>query len=513
MGSSRWKRAVVTFVLGLLAFVGLGGWALASPVGAAPDDDFHLASIWCAWGDRDGLCSTGEEDGVKVVPQQLVLAAHCYAFQPDQSAACVPTEDATLATTRVNSSGNYPPIFYGVTGAFASQNIDASVISIRLFNSAIFVGAVIAVLALLRPGQRGPLIWSSAIALVPVGVFFIASANPSSWAVLSGVTVWIALTGYFTSKRRSFRIALGALGAVLGVMGAGARSDAAVYVAFAALAAMILSYRRGRDWLKLAVLPLALIAIGAYFFLTSGQTSWAVVAGAEQILDSGGETGSSLALLVSNFVMLPYLWAGNLGTWGLGWLDTTMLPTVWIVMIGVFVAVVFWGVRVMGRRKALVLALAILALIAMPLYVLHGQQAAVGTEVQPRYILPLMLIFTGVALSGFTRDDLGLSRLQGFVVLFGVAVANALALHTNMQRYLTGLDRSGANLNTNIEWWWSIPISPMTVWFVGSAAFALLMLGLYLLLFTGPGRRLLPGSEAGTAVEAPAIPAVTESAR
>lgn len=506
MEPRRWKRAIVTLVLGLFAFLGLGAWALASPVGAAPDDDFHLASIWCAWGDREGLCEPGAEDGVHVVPQQLVLAAHCYAYQPEQSAACVPADEATLGTTRVNSSGNYPPIFYGVTGAFASESIDGSVIAIRLFNSAIFIGAVIAVLALLRPGQRGPLIWSSAVALVPVGVFFIASVNPSSWAVLSGATVWIALTGYFTAHRRSTRIALGVLGAVFGVMGAGSRSDAAVYVAFAALAAMILSYRRGRDWLKLAVLPLGLIVVGAYFFLTSGQTSWAVVAGAEQILESGGEAGSSWALLISNLVMLPYLWTGNLGTWGLGWLDTQMPPTVWIVMIGVFVAVVFWGVRVMGRRKALVLALALLALIAMPLYVLHGQQAAVGTEVQPRYILPLMLIFTGVALSGFTRDDLGLSKLQGFIVLFGVAAANAFALHTNMQRYITGLDKRGANLNTNIEWWWSIPVPPMTVWFVGSAAFALLMLGLYLLLFTGGGRRLMPGEE--TEVEASAMPTV-----
>lgn len=497
MQQSRWKRAVVTLVLGIFAFLGLGAWALASPVGSAPDDDFHLASVWCAWGDRDGLCATGEDEGVKVVPQQLVLAAHCYAFQPDQSAACVPTEDTTLATTRVNSSANYPPIFYTVTGAFASKNIDASVIGIRLFNSAIFVGAVIAVLALLRPGQRGPLIWTSVIALVPVGVFFIASANPSSWAVLSGLTVWVALTGYFTARRRPPRIALGVLAAVLGVMGAGSRSDAAVYVAFAALAAAILSYRRGRDWMKLAILPLALVLLGAYFFLTSGQTSWAVVAGAEQIIESGGADGSSLALLISNFIMLPFLWSGNLGTWGLGWLDTVMPPPVWIVMIGVYAAIVFWGVRVMGRRKALVLALALLALIAMPLYVLHGQQAAVGTEVQPRYLLPLLLVFTGVALAGFSRDDLGLSRLQGFIVLFGVSAANALALHTNMQRYITGLDKSGANLNTSIEWWWSIPISPMVVWFIGSATFTLLMLGLYLLLFTERGRRLIPVTDAG----------------
>jgi hypothetical protein len=175
--------------------------------------------------------------------------------------------------------------------------------------------------------------------------------------------------------------------------------------------------------------------------------------------------------------------------------------------------VVFWGLRRMDRRKAAVLTLALLGLVAIPLYVLHGMQASVGSEVQPRYILPLMLTFAGVALHGLGRDDLGLSRLQGAVVLAGVAVANALALHTNMQRYITGLDKKGFNLNTNIEWWWSIPVSPMAVWLVASAAFALLMLGLYLLLFTGAGRRLMPGREPGEPAAEPAIPTAAEPTR
>ncbi|NDB42676.1 MAG: hypothetical protein EB035_06830, partial [Actinobacteria bacterium] len=40
----------------MLAFVSLCAWAFASPIGAPPDGDFHLASIWCAQGDRLGMC-------------------------------------------------------------------------------------------------------------------------------------------------------------------------------------------------------------------------------------------------------------------------------------------------------------------------------------------------------------------------------------------------------------------------------------------------------------------------
>ena len=52
------RRAVVRHVLPrivapLLLLFALAAWAVASPVGAAPDDDFHLASIWCATGDDE----------------------------------------------------------------------------------------------------------------------------------------------------------------------------------------------------------------------------------------------------------------------------------------------------------------------------------------------------------------------------------------------------------------------------------------------------------------------------
>ena len=53
-----------------LALVAVGlAWSLASPAGSSPDDDFHLASIWCATGDPAVCRRTGEEieEGVERV--------------------------------------------------------------------------------------------------------------------------------------------------------------------------------------------------------------------------------------------------------------------------------------------------------------------------------------------------------------------------------------------------------------------------------------------------------------
>ncbi|MGA1784996.1 MAG: hypothetical protein ACO39R_06415, partial [Pontimonas sp.] len=50
---NRLAGVALAFVLGL---VGLGGWALSSPVGSDPDSDFHLASIWCTTADPGSPC-------------------------------------------------------------------------------------------------------------------------------------------------------------------------------------------------------------------------------------------------------------------------------------------------------------------------------------------------------------------------------------------------------------------------------------------------------------------------
>lgn len=492
MAQQRTKRIVLAVLTAVLAFAGLGAWAIASPVGASPDEDFHLASIWCAWGDRDQLCESGASPEERVVSERLVESSGCFAQNPRQSAQCALDDAQMVETTRGNFMGAYPPVFYSVMGVLASPDVAVSTVIMRLVNAGIFVGAVASVLALLRPGQRGPIVWSATVALVPLGVFTIVSVNPSSWAILAGLLVWMSAYGYFIAETRTRRIALGAIAVVLGVMGAGARGDSAVYVSFAALVAAILTFRKSKVWAKFALLPAGIIATGAAFFLSAQQSAGLAAEGlsqgsaiaSESAAASGGSVASSaLTSLIANFINLPWLWTGGTGTWGLGWMDTAMPDPVWVIMIGALFALVFWGLRQMDLRKSVVLIIALGALTVIPLYVLYSMGAEVGDWVQPRYILPLLLIFVSVALYGFAKDHLGMSRLQAGIIFAVIAASNSLALHNNMRRYISGLGDAGFNLNANIEWWWNIPFPPMIVWFAGSAAFALMLVGLWLWLY------------------------------
>ncbi len=107
---------------------------------------------------------------------------------------------ADTLSKRGNFTGAYPPVFYAVMGWFAGDNITSSVIAMRLINSALFV-ALGTLLFVLLPAMRRPtLVWGWLITTMPLGLFLIASNNPSGWAVTGVGTAWLALLGYYESS-------------------------------------------------------------------------------------------------------------------------------------------------------------------------------------------------------------------------------------------------------------------------------------------------------------------------
>src|SRR3954462_6915241 len=126
----------------------------------------------------------------------------------------------------------------------------------RLANAPLFGGLMTALDWALPRGRRTMLVLGTAVTLVPLGIFLIPSINPSSWAVLSGAMVFPALVGFFESSGRQ-RLLLAGLAALGVLIGAGARADAAVYAALAAVLATIVSGRLRTGGWKLLADPMA----------------------------------------------------------------------------------------------------------------------------------------------------------------------------------------------------------------------------------------------------------------
>lgn len=485
---SGWRGSIATlrtrfraiFLVPPLLLIVLMGWALASPIGAAPDDDFHLTSTWCANGARTDLCEPGPTSDERIVPP-AVLYAPCFAQDAKVSASCQaryvdegPTP--SVDTHRGNFANNYPPVYYAVMNVFAGPDILGSAFLMRVFNILLFVGFTTALYLLLPAMRRPSLVWGWLITTVPLGFFLIASNNPSSWAIMGVGFSWLALLGFVESTGKR-KIALGAIFAVTGIMASGARGDAAIYTILGIAVVAALTFRRDRRWLLDAILP-AVIAIAAVLFFVSSQQSSVVAEGLGTGVGQHGTTVISdpFALLVYNLISVQALWAGVFGSWGLGWLDTSLPAIVSLGGLAVFVAVAFIGIGIHSWRKTLSIVGLAVVLWLLPTYILVKGGNIVGQNVQPRYLLPLIVIMGGLAVLAVAGRQVRFGGFQSFFIILTLAMAQSLSLHLNMRRYITGTDVQGWNLDANVEWWWGGAVPPpMVVWFVGSLAFTALI--------------------------------------
>jgi hypothetical protein len=362
-------------------------------------------------------------------------------------------------------SHGYPPVYYWFQGFFVGHDLGNAVLLMRLANILLFVGLTTIICLLLPTGLRRSLIGGALITAVPLSTFLVASVNPSGWAILSALTLLVSLLGALTATDRRRRIALGGLAAFSLLLGAGARADSAAYAIAAITVAVILTVRprpaaRG---LRMLIYPLILGTAAFIAFLAAGQSSAAL---------DYRRPGNPLtfAKLVDSTFGAPALWPGGFGVRGLGWLDVPLPSVVWIGSWSVFAAVLFVAVTGVGPRSRISLGLVILAVLAVPTYILFRWG---GVGVQPRYVLPMLVMLAVLAMVRMDGMAFRLTSGQRWIVVTLLTIANAVALLANIKRYTVGVDGTSWNLDRRIEWWWSIPASPMTVWFVGSLGFGL----------------------------------------
>lgn len=466
----------------LIAFIAFGAWALASPVGAAPDDDYHLASTWCANGGSD-YCLPGSVADKRLIPETFDSLT-CYVQHPRVSARCQTgaweeLHEEFTESRRGNFYGEYPPVYYAANRLAAGENIQASAVTMRLINAAIFVGLATALAALLPVARRRTVLWGWLIALVPLGMFLIPSNNPSGWAITGVGTAFLALLGWFETDGKR-RWALGALYLVGVLMAAGARGDAAIYVAAATAVVLLLTFARNREWMMRAILPLGGLVVAFAFFLMADQAGVSATGftsdGTTGVGSVGGqavEPMGGFALAAFNLLMVPFLWTGVWGSWALGWLDTSLPAVVPAAAIAAFTVVAFAGLGLLNLRKAVAVGGLVAVLTVLPVYVLTAGGDVIPQNLQPRYLLPLIVLFSFVLVTEPRGRVLRFTRVQTFAILGALAIANLVALQVNIRRYVTGVDDQGVNLDAGAEWWWSgLAVGPTAVWVVGAIAYA-----------------------------------------
>lgn len=511
----RLKKFLATAGVFLAAFVGLSAWGLSTAVGGAPDDDFHLSSMWCT--SFEGVDCEVDPDGNGVfIPPPLLVSSYCLYHNPQQSAGCQPFMDGTdpredFAFGHNNPMRNLNPNgFYQVGNLFKSDNIESTVLSIRFFNIGLFLSLTLALWVLLPYRLKSALTWMWPIGLIPLGMFLIPSTNPSSWAIIAVGSGWLAMLGYLETRGwRSY--ALGGLYLASLLLGASARIDSILYLGLVSVLAVWQAQIPPRDILKKTW-----VAIIAAFFVvirlvTNPGNLERLVGGIDTTGDldeglpwsSSAETvlpgGVDWALMWNNIWNVPGLWTGVFGgrpLGSLGWLDTALPQIVFFGVGGTVLGLIFLALKNPGRKKTVALVAMIMALWSIPVYLLQISGAQAGSEFQPRYLLPLMVVAVGTLVLTDSGAPLLTDKPRLIAIFVALTIANAIALHTNIRRYVTGTRVEGLNLNSPREWWWGfLPefLTPNAVWLLGSLAFGIVAWVLFVRI---PSTPLHPGSSA-----------------
>lgn len=470
--------------LPMVSIVGLAftlvAWAFASPVGATPDEDFHLVSIWCAGDGTEGVCAPAENNQTADVDSALVESA-CFAQQATVSAKCQMTEavfdnHSTVTTTRGNFSGNYPQGFYSVMNLFAGENIQIAVLVMRLFNVVLTITLITTLWLLIRPVERQSLYFTTVLTIVPLGLFLIPSINPSSWAILGVIATFFATVGAFNAlgRRRIGLISVGALGLL---MASSSRYDGLLYSLLALSAALILAHNWHVSKRKIWIIAGSTAALVLSVLLLGGTSIIEKLSGLAGTSNTGESLGA-FGVLTKNLTMLPILFAGFSGAMNLGWLDTAMPITMWMLAATALWAALFSRISALTTRALWVSGALALALVGIPLLVLQASFAIVGENVQSRYLYPLMLALAAAVLYDRRSEARFFSTAQISALAAALFVSQALALYFNMSRYISGVSAAGSsNLNAAAQqgWWWQSAPAPMFMLALGIVGFAMFL--------------------------------------
>ena len=468
-------------------------WSMSSPLGSSADEDFHLGSIWCAGGPTL-QCQLVERGGqlLYAIPSDIArescyLSGYLNASQASASCLSEQSSDQELVPThRVNNvAGYYPPMFYRTMHALVGADPTTSVIAMRIANGLL---AIIILGLLLFSSQqwlKRPLALSLVVGLVPFGVFFIPSVNPSSWAMVGVFSFWAFFLAWLAGDRALSRIGVARL-VGLGLSGAlvvSSRSDAALYAGVTTAVAILVAWPRVRVharrlWVLAIPIPFLLWGLAFRFNSLAGLVGFVPTT---QTDASGAEAaGAVVGDLIRNAAEIPAFLAGALGAnapdfdqssaflYGIGSVDIRMPSILPLITVGMVLSVLFVSMRTLPKRRALGIALLLGTLTLVPL--MATSRFAYQYSYAPRTIYPLLLASIAIALMVFPWKKLELSKVQVTLLAISFSVANAVALLTTVRRYTNGQSETWLSFFFTPEWWWDFGPSPQVVVLIGSLA-------------------------------------------
>ena len=461
-----------------LIFLTLVVWSFSSPVGSSPDDDFHLASAYCGQGLRAGLCEYSTQSGTRFVPSAVLNSSLCFRGVSKEipPASCQDIQqvfvDLPLAQTERFNQGGYPPVFYWFSSWFATRNVEASAMAMRLMNSLVIALLLFTALLWVRLDLRRSILIPVVLGGVPLGVYLMASNNPSGWAIMGVTVFWPTLVSVLESRRPSQSLLLIPL-ALSATMAVGARADSSYFLVVSSGCALIVA----QTSVQRKMIFLGLL-IPASLFLRGPVDFKAIWSG----LFSSGEGQESFSWIF-NLLHLPRLVFGVQGFGApedgslnyLGWFDVPIPPITPVLLVPVVFGIHAVGIRRAFSVRGLATAFLWFVLLAIPMWTLTKDALYVGAVIQPRYLLPLFFVVLGFVVADLPGDSIlpvPNNLIRAGTVM--IVAAHSAALYFTIARYSAGYTEWPGRFGRLGQWWWDGLPNPVFWWLTGSATFGLL---------------------------------------
>jgi len=442
----------------------LGSWAISNPVGSSPDEGTHLVGIWCTGLNKSIKCNN--LNGTANFSSKLSGDDSCYLHDADQSANCLKKQEEIYREL----SGFNELSFYNFFSYFVADNIEYSVILMRLINVFIFSICILFSYLYLRQDIFIGTMFSFMVVGLPLGLYLATSISTSSWVVLGAIFFVPFLIEIF-SNLSTRAIPLVLLTIMLIYLYTGSRQDGILFLGISLVSSAPIMIReilnlkflsklkKNRDYIRLVwMTSIFVVLYGVYFVsLEIGKR-----AGLGSYASTQAVTNWDIAYRFTSLI------SGALGAWGLGSLEVDMPDIVTFSSIIIFFSVIFISLKQSTVETKLTLTLYSYFLIYVIWMFLYKSQLFVGQWLQPRYIIPIMFSLVSLSFVGIKPESYKSYTPQIRIIIFLSTICFAFSLHTNLRRYTHGLDQLYVNLDKNNEWWWDfLPISPMQVVFIG----------------------------------------------
>ena len=451
-------------VSALALFICLATWSIGSSIGSGGDIEYHTTSIWCAWGEKPGLCENpGMRDDGAYFADVPYLYQMCNGRPIDSFPRC-DIEESNEPMQRLRTVGpGQMNVYYKIMHLFSSENPTRSIIWMRLLNSAITSLVFLGILTLTTNRTRIAGLSAWTFTVVPVAFLKFSSINPRGWSLLGAMTSWIFLHELLKSTNSNGRKRALLWFAFFGsaFLAFATRIDSSMFVVFTTGLVVLQHIAQRIVFNKQRVVIVALVMLGLGLVLRSVDRLSTYL---------NFQTPKSFPVSGYLYYVSTRIPEAIAETWGYEVGQSGNGPSFsGIIGLSLFVLALYTSLRSSTSHQLIYVGLALMFLVTVNYWGL----LSLGLQAAGHYSSALVAFLLGVAILYSSNKEFFMkSKTTRNLAVGLLGYSHAAALYSWMDLYVTGGENEGVIKSLPLQgWWWNSWSNPNWALLIGVLAF------------------------------------------